>query len=157
MSDVPAHALRGLRAIAVFEATKGVIALAGAAALAAIGPDALQHELQTALARLGIVVQRGSSALLDAITPQTVHIAVAVGLVYAGMRLLEAWGLWRHRAWASWLGCIGAAMYLPIELRELWRHPGWLPATVLAINLAVVWVLGRDCLRRMRVQAARAG
>ncbi len=92
MSDVPTHALRGLRAIAIFEATKGVIALAGAAALAAIGPDALQHELQTALARLGIVVQRGSSALLDAITPQTVHVAVAVGLVYAGMRLLEACG-----------------------------------------------------------------
>ena len=41
-------------------------------------------------------------------------------------------------------------MYLPIELRELWRHPGWLPGSVLAINLVVVWILGRDCLRRMR-------
>ncbi len=148
MSDVPAHALRGLRAIAVFEATKGVIALAGAAALAAIGPDALQHELQTALARLGIVVQRGSSALLDAITPQTVHIAVAVGLVYAGMRLLEAWGLWRHRAWASWLGCIGAAAYLPFEIYALWHHPDWLTWGVFVLNLVIVLVLARDLQRR---------
>lgn len=150
MSDVPAHALRGLRAIAIFEATKGVIALAGAAALAAIGPDALQHELQTALARLGIVVQRGSSALLDAITPQTVHIAVAVGLVYAGMRLLEAWGLWRYRAWASWLGCIGAAAYLPFEIYALWHHPDWLTWGVFVLNLVIVLVLARDLQRRRR-------
>ena len=76
----------------IIAAIAGVIAILGAAALAAIGPDALQHEIQSGLARLGIAVERGSSALLDAITPQTVHIAVAVGLAYAGMRLLEQAG-----------------------------------------------------------------
>ncbi|PBS13428.1 hypothetical protein CMZ82_04555 [Lysobacteraceae bacterium NML93-0792] len=150
MSDTPPAPHRGLRAIALFEAAKGVIAILGAAALAAIGPDALQREIQSGLTHLGIAVERGSSALLDAITPQTVHIAIAVGLVYAGMRLLEAWGLWRHRAWASWLGCIGAAAYLPFEIYALWHHPDWLTWGVFVLNVVIVLVLARDLQRRRR-------
>lgn len=148
MTDLPSTPHRGLRAIALFEAAKGVIALLGAGALAAVGPDALQRELQRGLAGLGIDAQRGSSALLDAITPQTLHIAIAVGLVYAGMRLLEAWGLWRHRAWASWLGCIGAAAYLPFEIYALWHHPDWLTWGVFVLNVVIVLVLARDLQRR---------
>lgn len=150
MSDSTPSTHRGLRAIALFEAAKGVIALLGAAALAAIGPDALQREVQGGLARFDIAAQRGSSALLDAITPQTLHIAIAVGLVYAGMRLLEAWGLWRHRAWASWLGCIGAAAYLPFEIYALWQHPDWVTWGVFVLNLVIVLVLARDLQRRRR-------
>ncbi|MDR6991377.1 DUF2127 domain-containing protein [Luteimonas sp. 3794] len=148
MSESTPVPLRGLRAIALFEATKGVIAMLGAAALTAIGPDALQREVENGLARFGVTAQRGSSALLDAITPQNLHIAVAVGLVYAGMRLLEAWGLWRHRAWASWLGCIGAAAYLPFEVYALWQHPDWVTWGVLLLNLMIVLVLARDLHRR---------
>ena len=72
-------------------------------------------------------------------------IAIAV---YGLLRLLEAWGLWRARAWASWLGCVSAALYLPFELHALIRHPGWLALSVLAVNQVVVAVLGRDLLRR---------
>ena len=154
MSDTPPAPHRGLRAIALFEAAKGVIAILGAAALAAIGPDALQREIQSGLAHLGIAVERGSSALLDAITPQTVHIAIAVGLVYAGMRLLEAWGLWRHRAWASWLGCVSAAIYLPLDVYAIARHPGVASSALLAVNLLVVAVLAQDLRRRRSPIAA---
>ncbi|UNK43355.1 DUF2127 domain-containing protein [Luteimonas sp. S4-F44] len=142
----PSH--KGLRAIALFEAGKGAIALLVAGGLAAVGPDALQHRVEHVLARFGADADRFGTDLLDAITPQTLHIAIAVALIYAGMRLLEAWGLWWHRAWASWLGVIGAAAYLPFEIYALWHHPDWMTWGVFLVNLLIVLVLARDLYRR---------
>ena len=88
-----------------------------------------------------------------AINPDSVHIAAAIALVYGGMRVAESWGLWRGKAWASWLGCIGAALYLPFDLYALVAHPVWLSVAVLGINLLVVWVLGRDLYARHRKRA----
>ena len=59
-------------------------------------------------------------------------------------------GLWRAKAWASWLGCIAAALYLPFDLYALALHRHWLEAVVVAINLLVVWVLARDLMVRRR-------
>jgi uncharacterized membrane protein (DUF2068 family) len=58
--------------------------------------------------------------------------------------------LWRAKAWASWLGCIAAALYLPFDLYALFLHRHWLEAVVVAINLLVVWVLARDLMVRRR-------
>lgn len=138
----------GLRAVALFEAIKGLFALLVAGALAASGPDALRDRTERVLHWAGVDTGQGGAALLDTITPQTLHIAIVVALIYAAMRLVEAWGLWRHRAWASWLGLIGAAVYLPFEIHALWRHPDWLTWTVLLLNLLVVLVLARDLRRR---------
>ena len=138
----------GLRAIALFEAGKGLVAILAAFALALIGPDALQYRLEKAMTAFGIDAERGSTAMLDAITPQTLHIAITAVLVYAAMRLVEAWGLWRHRAWASWLGVIGAAAYLPFEVYALYQHPDWLTWGVFALNLVIVLALARDLRRR---------
>lgn len=148
MTDDRPDTHKGLRAIALFEAAKGVFALVVAGALAAIGPDALQHELERVLARFGVDAERGGTAMLDAITPQTLHIAIGVAVIYAGMRLVEGWGLWRHRAWASWLGVIGAAAYLPFEIYALWQHPDWMTWGVFLLNLVIVLVLARDLRRR---------
>jgi len=46
------------------------------------------------------------------------------------------------------LGCLAAAIYLPFDLYALLRHPGWVSAAVVAINLLVVWVLARDLVKR---------
>jgi uncharacterized membrane protein (DUF2068 family) len=89
--------------------------------------------------------------LLNAINPGAVHLAVIIVLVYALMRLLEAWGLWRTRAWASWLGCLGSAAYLPLDLYALYRHHGWHTWAVLIANLIIVAVLGRDIVKRRRI------
>jgi len=148
MSDDAREPHNGLRAIAVFEAAKGVFAVLVAGALAAIGPDALQHELERMLARFGVDGDRAGTAMLDAITPQTLDIAIGVAVIYAAMRLLEGWGLWRHRAWASWLGVVGAAAYLPFEIYALWQHPDWLTWGVFLLNLLIVLVLARDLYRR---------
>lgn len=150
MSDAVPDARAALRTIALFEAVKGALALLVAAALALVGPEALQRDVAAILARLRVDLTHGGTAVLDAITPQTLHIAIAVASIYAGVRLLESWGLWRHRAWASWLGAIGAAAYLPFELYALWQHPDWLTWGVLLLNLAIVLVLAADLYRRRR-------
>ena len=143
------HAHPGLHAIAIVEATKGALALFAASGLELIGPAPLQRWIQALIQRFQFDPDHGVLAdLLRAINPESVHFAAAAVAAYGLLHLLEAWGLWRAKAWASWLGCISAAIYLPFEADALFRHPGWLSALVLGINLLVVWVLARDLLKR---------
>ena len=89
--------------------------------------------------------------LANAINPDSVHFAAAaVVLRTAVLHLIEAWGLWRDKAWASLLGCIAAAVYLPLRPLRAVPPSGLDPVAVLAINLIVVWVLARDLLKRRR-------
>lgn len=151
MPEVVQETHAGLRAIALFEAGKGALALGGAAALVAVGPVVLKQSVAAILTGLHLRDAGDTRpSLLDSITAETVDVAVVVILVYGLMRLIEGWGLWRHRAWASWLGCIGAAAYVPFEIYALWRHPDWLTWGVLLVNLVIVMVLARDIARRRR-------
>ncbi len=147
--DTLAHP--GLAAIALLEAGKGVLALLAAAGLEISGPGPLRALVDTLIRHAGGDPDRGAlSPLLGLITPDTVHLGAAVLLAYGLLRLLEAWGLWRARAWASWLGCISAALYLPLDVYAIAKHPGWASWLLLAVNLLVVWVLARDLRRRHR-------
>lgn len=151
----PPHA--GLHAIAMAECFKGVVALLLAGGLALAGPQWLRERVADALRYVHLDPQQGTvGRLLHAVDASTLHVAVAVALAYGGMRLLEAWGLWRAHAWASWFGCISAAVYLPFELHALFRHPGWLEVAVLLVNLLVVAVLAHDLRRRRRAGLDRA-
>ena len=146
-SDPKAHP--GLHLIAAVEAIKGLLALSAASGLELLGPAPLQRWIEELIKRFHLDPEHGSLAwLAQAISPHSVHLAAGVVLAYGLLHLLEAWGLWKAKAWASWLGCIGAALYLPFDLYALYRHPGWLAIAVLIINVIVVWVLGRDLFKR---------
>ena len=141
----------GLRAIAIIEAIKGLLALSAASGLELIGAIPLKRWLGELITRFQLEPNHGAVAwLVDAINPHSVHLAAAVVSIYGVLHLIEAWGLWRDKAWASLLGCIAAAIYLPFQITELVRQPGWATATVLSINVLVVWVLARDLLKRRR-------
>lgn len=76
--------------------------------------------------------------LADQVTDAKVW-AVAIGaLAYSTLRFVEAYGLWRERAWAEWLALVSGAIYLPFEIYELFRRPNWIPLAIFAVNLAVV-------------------
>ena len=144
-----AHAHPGLHVLALFEGLKGVLALVAAASLEVLGPQPLRNLIAGLITRFNLDPHQGTlPSLLNAINPGAVHMAVAVVALYAAWRLVEAWGLWRARAWASWLGCVGTAAYLPLDLYALYHHKGWHTWAVLALNLIVVAVLARDLLRR---------
>jgi uncharacterized membrane protein (DUF2068 family) len=143
------HAHPGLHVIAVFEAAKGLLALLAASGLELLGPAPLLRWLHELIARFQLDPNEGALAWLNkVINPDGVHLAAAVVLAYGLLRMLEAWGLWRAKAWASWLGCISAAIYLPLDLYAVYHHPGWTSWAVLAVNLIVVAVLARDLLKR---------
>ncbi|MCL7714475.1 DUF2127 domain-containing protein [Stenotrophomonas mori] len=148
------HAHPGLAAIALLEAGKALLAFLAAAGLEVSGPAPLRTLIDALIRRIGADPEQGAfSTLLGMITPDTVHVGAVVLSAYGLLRALEAWGLWRARAWASWLGCISAALYLPLDVYAIVRHPGWASWLLLAVNLLVVWVLARDLGRRRGTRA----
>jgi uncharacterized membrane protein (DUF2068 family) len=149
VQDPRAHP--GLRAIAVIEAIKGLLALSAASGLVLIGPIPLKRWVHELISRFQLDTDHGAMAwLANAINPHSVHFAAAAVAAYGVLHLIEAWGLWRDKAWASLLGCLAAAIYLPFDIYALIRHPGWISVAVLAINVIVVWVLARDLVKRRR-------
>ena len=111
------HAHPGLHIIALVEAVKGVLAIIAASGLELLGPAPLQRWVHWLIARFELDPDHGTLALFaQRISPGAVHWAAAAVMAYGVLHLIEAWGLWRARVWASWLGCVAAALYLPLDL-----------------------------------------
>jgi len=145
------HRHPGLHVIALLEASKAMLALLAATGLEVLGPQPLRHGIMALIRRLSLDPDHGTlPSLLHMISPDAVHLAAAGMIGYGLLHLVEAWGLWRAKAWASWLGCLTAALYLPFDIFAIIRHPGWPSWTILAINLIVVYVLARDLRKRHR-------
>lgn len=58
--------------------------------------------------------------------------------LYASIRLLEGYGLWKDRAWAEWLASLSGAVYLPLELSHFVKHTTAINGIVLIGNVSVV-------------------
>lgn len=142
--------------MALFEAAKGVAALLGLLGLLGL----LHHDLhKLALELIGHVglrpAQRYPALLLDMadklnVTP--VHTLVLLGGLYASVRFVEAWGLWRDKAWGEWFGVVASGVYIPLEVQHILRHTTWQAMLVLAFNVALVLVLLARLMQR-RAQA----
>ncbi len=146
-----APAQPGFHLLAVFEGVKGLLALIAAASLEVMGPQPLQDLVAGLITKFNLDPHAGPlPALLNAINPAAVHFAATVLVLYAAVRVLEAWGLWRAKAWASWLGCIGTALYLPLDLFGIYYHRSVYAWVVLGLNIAVIAVLARDLARRRK-------
>jgi uncharacterized membrane protein (DUF2068 family) len=132
----------GVRTIAFFEALKGMLVLVAGCGLLSL----VHHDLQAAAERLvrlshldpahhyPRVFIEASANLDDA----RLRLLAALALLYAGLRFIEAYGLWRMKAWAAWLAIISGAMYLPVEVFELSKHATCLRGGVLLINAGIV-------------------
>lgn len=68
-------------------------------------------------------------------------VAVAAG-VYVVLRFIEAYGLWVGRAWAEWLALISGAIYLPLEIVELFRRATPIRFGIFALNVLIVLYMG---------------
>ena len=151
----PGHGDHGLRAIAVFETLKGIIAVLAWLALL----DLLRHDLQTLanelIAWLGLEPQEHLSELLLHYAEQLPLVNLRnlglLALAYAALRWVEAWGLWHTRAWAQYLGAASGGLYIPFELLEWWQRPDWLTSGVLTLNVGIVAYL----LWHLRVRQRR--
>lgn len=132
----------GLRTVAVFEAVKGSLVL-----LLAGGVLDLVHDNVDNLAeRLSEVLHVSPDGKLSKLfvklpshaTEGTLWLLALGTLVYAAVRWIEAYGLWRELRWAQWFALLSTAFYLPPELYWLLRRPSWLRCGVLASNALIL-------------------
>ena len=117
---------RPLKAIASFEALKGlaVLLLAGASWVFE-GP--IQREIARHLHHPSFHV-----------SPELI---VVIAIAYAALRFTEAYGLYFDRAWGQWLGIASGGLYVPFELKEIYDKPTPLKFAITVFNLIVILYL----------------
>jgi uncharacterized membrane protein (DUF2068 family) len=137
---------RGLRVVAVFEGAKGgLVLVTGFGLLAFIHRD-LHSAAEEIVRHLHLNPARHYPRIfLDAasrVTDNQLWVLAFSAFLYALIRLIEAFGLWRRKLWAAWFGVLSGGVYLPVELYEVVRRLSWARLAVLSVNLAIVAYLG---------------
>jgi len=131
-----------LRAVALFEAFKGTLALLAAGGLFYFIPHDLRHVALELVGRLHLNAGKHYPNVFSRILEDTSNAQLwligCLVVVYALVRFVEAYGLWRARRWAEWLAAVSGAIYVPFELYELSRGFSWIKLAALAANLAIV-------------------
>lgn len=62
-------------------------------------------------------------------------------LAYAAVFAVEGVGLWMRKRWAEWLTTLITGSLVPLELYETVARPSFGKATVLVLNVLIVWYL----------------
>jgi uncharacterized membrane protein (DUF2068 family) len=131
-----------IRAIAVLEATKGVlIFLVGIGVLSLVHQDVLRMadklighlHLDPASPHPRVFIQIASQ-----LTDTRLWVFGALAGAYGSVLLVEACGLWHGRRWAEWLAAISGSAYIPIEAYEMLHGAGWLSVGTLLLNIFIV-------------------
>jgi len=146
--------LGGVRAVAMLEAGKGLLALVAGSGLMLFWNDNLQAISKSLLRHLHLNPGRTQEHViwlaLTSTAQNHLHL-IAIGvLCYALVRLIEAGGLWNDRRWAEWLGALSGAIYVPLEVRELILRPGLISLTLLSLNILIVVYLSLRLAKKRR-------
>lgn len=135
-------AVVGLRTVAAFEAGKGLLVLATGLGLMSLLHHDAQRAAESIVRQLHLNPARHyPRVFLEAaarVTDTRLWLLASGAFAYAVVRCVEAYGLWRARAWAQWFAILSGAIYLPIEIYALIHHATALKAVVLLINVGIV-------------------
>lgn len=134
--------------MALIEGAKGVLVLAAGFGLLslihrdvqAIAEEVVRHFHLNPASRCPRIFLQAIATL----NSQRLWLLALAALLYASLRLVEAYGLWHTRLWAKYFGVITGAIYVPIEIYELFHGVTWSKALILAVNGAVVGYLTWD-------------
>lgn len=132
----------GVHLIAIFEAVKGAIGLIAGFGILSLINSNIAEFAEDFVGFLHLNSEgRLAHRIVETITrlnPSNIKIFFVLSLVYATVRFVEAYGLWRLRAWAEWFAIISGSAYIPIEIYELIHKPTFFRLGVLIVNVAVV-------------------
>jgi uncharacterized membrane protein (DUF2068 family) len=153
----------GLRGIAIFEALKGLAALAIAIWVLTLLHKDMVRVAERLLEALHIGLDRHfAQRILRAagrITDKNLWMFISVIVVYTSVRFTEAAGLWLQKEWAEWFALLSGALYMPYEIFELLRHATALKWGIFGTNLIIVvymaWLLN-DSHKRKKLTRERA-
>jgi uncharacterized membrane protein (DUF2068 family) len=135
----------GVRAVAAFEAAKGLLILVAGFGLFGLFHRDAQHGAEMVVRHLHLNPARHISRVFikaaSRLTNTRLLLLAGGALAYAALRFVEAYGLWRERPWAEWLAIVAAGLYLPVEVFEAVRHRTLLSAVLLLTNALIVFGL----------------
>ena len=134
-----------LRAIAVFKFLKAASLIAVSVGVFRIMHQDMGMRLEHVIRALRLDPGNRYVEMLLArvsnLSPEQVKRFGVVGLIYAGLFLVEGTGLWLQRRWGEWATVVITGGLVPIEVYEILRHPSLVKIGVLLVNVAVVWYL----------------
>jgi uncharacterized membrane protein (DUF2068 family) len=126
----------------LFEAAKGALVLVAGFGLFRLLHRDAEHAANLVSRRLHLNPAKEHARifleLLSNLSSTRFWLLAALALTYSCVRFIEAYGLWRSRAWAKWFAALSGAIYVPFELYELYLGPNRLKLAALILNLAVV-------------------
>lgn len=132
----------GLRLVAVFEASKGLLVLLVGLELLSLIHHGVQNVGEEIVERFHLNFARHHPRILlyatTHLNDSNVRLLALAALAYSTVRFIEAYGLWRLRAWAEWFAIVSGGVYLPFELYELVRHPTVVKVVIVILNAAIV-------------------
>ncbi len=144
--EAPRAVRTGLRTVAAFEAAKGLVVLAAGLGLLALLHHDVPRAAETLVRHLHLNPARHyPRVFLEAaarVTDARLWLLAAGAFAYSTVRAIEAYGLWRARAWAEWFAILAGAIYLPVEVEALLHHVSALRLGILLTNLGIVLYVG---------------
>jgi uncharacterized membrane protein (DUF2068 family) len=134
-----------IRAVALFEASKGLlVVIAGFGILSLAGRD-VEKIAERLVRHLHLnAASHYPKIFLDAVSRVNdwgLWKLALLAALYAAVRFVEAYGLWRQRHWAEWFAALSGAIYIPFEIRGVMRGHGPTAIAALVINVAIVAVM----------------
>src|SRR5262249_15652742 len=117
----------GLRGVALFEAAKGLLAVAAAIWVISLRHKDMKQVADHLLRELHRVLHinpdwhllRSGLRAIGGITPRGLSVIALLVLAYAAIRFVEATGLWLEKEWAEWFALASGALYTPWLTYEL--------------------------------------
>ena len=151
---------RGVRLVAIFEASKGALVVGAGLGLLSL----VRHDLQATAERLvrhshlnpashypRIFIEAASH-----MNDSRLRSLAALASLYAAVRFVQAYGLWRMKAWAEWFTIIAGSIFLPVEVYEIFDRVTTMRAIVFLVNLSIVAYLVYVVLSNRRAHTRRA-
>lgn len=151
---------KALHAIALFEAVKGVAAIVASLGLLGL-LHADVHRLALALLwRFHLDPAEHYPELLlhyaDLLSAINLRHFAPVAVAYIALRFTEAYGLWKEKIWAEWLGALSGGLYIPLEVAHFYHRPTLINGAVMLLNIVMVAFLGYQLYRRMKTAVKAA-
>jgi uncharacterized membrane protein (DUF2068 family) len=138
---------KGLKAVAILEATKGILALLVGFGLHILAGENIQMVAEAIVSHLHLNPTSELPSIFihaaSTITDSNIKIFTIAAIFYALVRFIEAYGLWRHYIWVEWFAFLSGAVYLPFEIYEIVTHMSNLAIAMFLINIVVVGYMGR--------------
>ena len=136
---------QGLKTIAIFEASKGLLALVVSFGIHELAGRNIQQALETLMTHLHLNPASHLPSIMLHATAEFSHVNLVLvaiaGLLYSIIRFVEAYGLWHSYRWTEWFALISGAIYLPFELYELITKTSVFSVSLFLLNLAIVTYL----------------